>query len=124
MIHFLQVNSNVKEIILNTKLTQQIGKAMRIAPASVILLALAVTNKPEAVIHSYYYYYRLEETKAPACRKNISSVEELFARYILQSITRPLLHNLNKIFPTDHVDTQIHIFNEHFINAWMPVHLS
>ncbi len=44
---FFYVNSKIKQIILNIKLSQLIDKPTRIAPISATLLDLTVTNKPE-----------------------------------------------------------------------------
>ena len=50
--NFLHVSCKMKDILLNTNLTQLIDKPTRITAASATLLDMAITNKPESIIHS------------------------------------------------------------------------
>ncbi len=133
--NFLHVSSKVKQIILNAKLTQLIDKPTRVAPNSATLLDLMVTSKSETVMHSDVtpcHVGDLElititiDLKKPKRQPVVKTFHQLknYSPEKLCSLLQSESHSLNKIFTTDNVDTQIHIFNEHFIEcleAYAPI---
>ena len=123
--NFLHVNSKVRQILLNTKLTQLIDKPTRITATSATLIDMAITNKPKSVMHSdsipcyigdhelITLTINLKKPKRQPCVKTFRQLTN-YSPDTFCTLLRGEAHNLDTILATDNVDTQVQVFNEIF----------
>ena len=123
--NFMHANSKVKQIVLNAQLTQLINKPTRITPTSATLLDIAATNKPESAlvadsipchVGDHELITVTVDLKKPKPQPSIKTFRQLknYSPEKFRCLLNDEIHNLNIIFTTDNVDTQVHIFNEIF----------
>lgn len=115
-------SSKMRQIISNAKLTQVISKPTRITPTSATLIDLIITNKSQSILHSVADHelitvtVNLKKTKRPPTIKTFRDLTT-YSPDLLSCLLKQQSYNLNKIFTTDNVDTQVNIFTNIFNNC-------
>lgn len=115
-------SSKMRQIISNAKLTQVISKPTRITPTSATLIDLIITNKSQSILHSVADHELITVTvnfKKPKRPPTIKTFRDLttYSPDLLSCLLKQQSYNLNKIFTTDNVDTQVNIFTNIFNNC-------
>ncbi len=121
-------NSKLQKVIENAKLTQLITKPTRITSNSATLLDVIVTNRPSSALQCDVFPCPLGDHELITVSVNLQRPRRLPTVKIIRdlskyspsmfcSLLRHERHNLNNIFISDNVDTQVKMFTDVFMEC-------
>ncbi len=122
-------NSKLRKVTENAKLTQLITKPTRITSNSATLFDVIVTNRPGSALQCDVFPCPLGDHELITVSVNLRRAKHLNTVKIFRDLSKysPSMfcsslrherHNLNNIFVTDNVDTQVKMFTDVFIE-WL-----